>query len=263
MTARSEPGSPILAELDEATGTAFITLNRPPLNVLNIDAFKRLGDALEEAVGASGASVVVLRAAGEKAFCAGADVSDHTPEKVGEMLASFHRVALYLSSMEAVSIAVVRGAALGGGFELALCCDLILASEGASFGQPEINVGCFPPVALAALPARVGRHRAADIVLTGRKLSAFEALAMGLVSRVVPPEELEPALAALLTELQSKSRSVLKMTARALRLAGPSDFRSDLGRMERVYLEELMKLEDAKEGVRAFMEKRKPAWSGR
>jgi cyclohexa-1,5-dienecarbonyl-CoA hydratase len=259
----SQAASPVLAEIDEATGTAFVTINRPPLNVLNIEAFKRLGDVLEEAVGASGATIVVLRAAGEKAFCAGADVTDHTPDKVAGMLAAFHRVALYLSEMEAVSIAAVGGAALGGGFELVLCCDLIVASEAATFGQPEINVGCFPPIATAALPGRVGRHRAADIVLTGRRMSAFEALAMGLVSRVVPPEELEPALAALLADLQGKSRSVLRMAARALRLAHPGDFRSDLARMERVYLEELMKLEDASEGVRAFIERRKPIWTGR
>jgi cyclohexa-1,5-dienecarbonyl-CoA hydratase len=263
MTARPEKGPAILAEIDEATGTAFITLNRPPLNVLDIEGFGLLGDTLEEAVGGSGASLVVIRAAGEKAFCAGAHVADHTPEKVDAMLGAFHRVANYLSSMEAISIAAVRGAALGGGFELALCCDLIFASEEAAFAQPEINVGCFPPIAAAALPGRVGRHRAADIILTGRKISAFEALAMGLVSRVVPPGEFEPALAALLTELQGKSRSVLRIAARALRLAHPSDFRADLARMERVYLEDLMKLEDAREGVQAFLEKRKPVWTGR
>ncbi|MBI3450329.1 MAG: enoyl-CoA hydratase/isomerase family protein [Acidobacteria bacterium] len=263
MSGAGGSASPILAELDEATGTAFLTIHRPPLGVLDIDAFLRLGDALEEAVGASGASIVVLRSASEKAFCAGADVVDHTPEKVREMLEAFHRVALYLSSMEAVSIAAVNGAALGGGFELVLCCDLIVASERAVFGQPEINVGCFPPIATAVLPQRVGRHRAADIILTGRRLSAFEALAMGLVSRVVPPEELEPALAALLTDLQGKSRSVLKVTARALRLSMPGDFRSDLARLERVYLDELMKLDDATEGVLAFIERRKPIWKNR
>jgi len=263
MTAQAGPGPSILAEFDEATGTAFITLNRPPLNIVDIEGFTRLGDALEEAVGASGATIVVIRAAGEKAFCAGASVADHTPEKVRGMLEAFHRVARYLCGIEAVSIAAVRGAALGGGFELALCCDLIVASETATLGQPEINVGCFPPVAAAILPGLVGRQRAADVILTGRKISAFEALSMGIVSRVVPPEELDPALAALLTELQAKSRSVLRMTARALRKAHPSDFAADLARMERLYLEELMKLEDAREGIRAFMEKRKPVWSGR
>ncbi len=253
----------VLAEVDVSTGTAYVTLNRPPLNVLDTAAFRRLGDVLEEAVGASGCALVVLRAAGEKAFCAGADVADHTPERVAAMLSAFHRAAVYLSEMAAVSVAAVRGPALGGGFELALCCDLILASEAASFGQPEINVGCYPPVALAALPLRVGRHRTADIILTGRRLSAFEALAMGLVSRVVPSEEFEPSLAALITELQSKSCSVLKAAARALRRAMPGDFRSDLARMERSYLEDLMGLEDAREGIQAFLEKRKPKWTGR
>jgi cyclohexa-1,5-dienecarbonyl-CoA hydratase len=256
------PEPSILAEVEEETGTAFLTLNRPPLNILDIEAFTRLGDALEEAVGGQGCTLVVIRAAGEKAFCAGANVADHTPEKVAAMLAAFHRVARYLHAMEAVSIAAVRGPALGGGFELALCCDLIVATDGATFGQPEINVGCFPPVALAALPQIVGRHRAADVVLTGRRLSAFEALAMGLVSRVVDVAEFEPSLAALIAELQSKSRSVLRVTARALRRATPGDLTADLDRMERLYLEDLMKLDDAKEGIQAFLEKRKPAWTG-
>jgi cyclohexa-1,5-dienecarbonyl-CoA hydratase len=254
---------PILAEVEEATATAFLTLNRPPLNVLDIEAFRILGDALEEAVGNAGCAVVVLRAAGEKAFSAGASVADHTPDRAESMLQAFHRVARYLNEMAAVSVAAVRGPALGGGFELALCCDFIVASEGASFGQPEINVGCFPPVALALLPRIVGRHRTADIVLTGRRLSAFEALAMGIASRVVPAEEFEGALAALLADLQSKSRSVLREAARALRRATPGEFRADLDRMERAYLQDLLRLEDAKEGIRAFLEKRKPEWTGR
>jgi cyclohexa-1,5-dienecarbonyl-CoA hydratase len=256
------PEPSILAEVEEATGTAFLTLNRPPLNILDIEGFRLLGDALEEAVGANGAGIVVIRAAGEKAFSAGASVADHVPDKVASMLDAFHRVARYLHEMDAVSIAAVRGTALGGGFELVLCCDLVVASESATFGQPEINVGCFPPVALAALPYQIGRHRTADIVLTGRRLTAFEALAMGLVSRVVPADEFEPSLAALLADLQSKSRSVLKASARALRKASPGDFRSDLGRMERAYLEDLMRLDDAKEGIQAFLEKRKPEWKG-
>ena len=256
------PEPAILAEVEEATGTAFITLNRPPLNILDIATLRLLGDALEEAVGAAGASIVVVRAAGTKAFSAGAEVADHVPEKVPSMLEAFHRVARYLAEMEAVSIAAVKGAALGGGFELAMACDLILASEGATFGQPEVNLGCIPPVALAALPPVIGRHRAADIILTGRRLSAFEALAMGIVGRVVPAEEFEPALAALLAELRSKSRSVLKVAARALRRTTPGDFRAALGRVERIYLEDLMRLEDSKEGIRAFLERRKPKWTG-
>jgi cyclohexa-1,5-dienecarbonyl-CoA hydratase len=253
----------VLKEIDEETGTATLTLNRPPLNILDIDTMRQLGEALEEVVGNAGCAIVVLQAAGEKAFCAGADIADHTPDRVGTMLESFHHVGRYLCEMEAVSIAAVRGAALGGGFELALCCDLILASENAAFGQPEINLACYPPIAVATLPERVGRHRAADVILTGRKMSAFEAQSMGIVSRVVDPAEFDKALEALLSDLQAKSRSALRTTVRALRAASPIDFRATLDRAERTYLEELMKLEDAREGIRAFMEKRKPQWTGR
>jgi cyclohexa-1,5-dienecarbonyl-CoA hydratase len=190
----AETGVPVLTEVDEATGTGFITLNRPPLNILDRSTFRLLGDALEELVGASGCSFIVIRASGEKAFCAGADVGDHLPDKAPAMLKEFHRVARYLHGMDAISIAAVRGVALGAGFEVALCCDLILASERTSFGQPEINLGCFPPIAVAALPARVGRHRAAEIVLTGRRVTAAEALAMGLVTRTAPPDRFQEEL---------------------------------------------------------------------
>ena len=202
-------GSPVLIRVEEKTATGVITLNRPPLNILDIGTLRALGDALEEMVGASGCSFVVIEAAGEKAFCAGADVGDHLPEKAPAMLEAFHRVARYLHAMDAVSIAAVRGVALGAGFELALCCDLVLASESASFGQPEINLGCFPPIAVAILPERIGRHLAAEVVLTGRRFSAAEARSMGLVTRTVPQDGFDKALEGLLAELQSKSRSAL------------------------------------------------------
>jgi cyclohexa-1,5-dienecarbonyl-CoA hydratase len=165
--------------------------------------------------------------------------------------------------MEAISIAAVQGAALGAGFELAICCDLILASEKARFSQPEINLGCFPPIAAAALPERIGRHRAAEIVLTGSPLSASQAAAMGLVTRLAAPEAFESELDRLLGELHAKSRSALKVTTRVLRQTAVSDFNASLETAERAYVDELLALDDAREGIQAFMEKRKPNWGHR
>jgi len=258
-----EAGAPVLTRIDERTGTGVITLNRPPLNILDVRSLGMLGDALEKMVGASGCTFVVIEASGEKAFCAGADVGDHLPEKAPSMLAAFHRVARYLHGMDAISIAAVRGVALGAGFELAICCDLVVASEAASFGQPEINLGCFPPIAVAALPGRIGRHRAAGIVLTGRRISAREAETMGLVTHVAPGSGFDAALAALMGELHTKSRSALRIATRALRRAAPVDFAAALERAERAYVEELLPLEDAREGIEAFIQKRKPEWRHR
>ena len=259
----TETGAPVLTEIDKRTGTGTITLNRPPLNILDIEMLRGLSDALESAVEREGCTFVVIQAAGQKAFCAGASVGDHVPDKAPEMLKAFHRVARYLKGMEAISIAAVHGAALGAGFELAICCDMILASESASFSQPEINLGCFPPIAAAALPGRIGRHRAAEIILTGSRLSAKEAAAMGLVTRLASPESFQSELDRLLGELHAKSRSALRIATRVLRRTDAADFDSALEIAEKVYVDELLELKDAREGITAFMEKRKPEWEHR
>jgi cyclohexa-1,5-dienecarbonyl-CoA hydratase len=259
----SEGGAPVLITIDPGTGTGTITLNRPPLNILDIATLRALGDAIDEVVERAGCAIVILRAAGGKAFCAGAEVGDHVPEKAPEMLDAFHRVARRLSGMDAVSVAAVQGAALGAGFELAMCCDLIVASDSANFGLPEINLGCFPPIAAAALPGRIGRHRAAEVVLTGRRFSAAEAVTMGLVTRQVDAEFFDAEVAALLGELQTKSRSALKVAVSVLRRAVSQPFDAALSMAEKAYVEELLPLEDAREGILAFIEKRKPRWEHR
>ena len=162
-----------------------------------------------------------------------------------------------------MTIAVVRGACLGGGCELANSCDLILASEESIFATPEINVGCYPPVALARLPSQIGYHRAVEMILTGRKFSAREALAIGLVNRVVAAEELEPALETLLEELKGKSAAVLRIALKGLREISMADFSTALMRSKEIYREELLKTHDMEEGVQAFLEKRKPQWKDR
>jgi enoyl-CoA hydratase/carnithine racemase len=162
-----------------------------------------------------------------------------------------------------ITIAVVNGVCLGGGCELASCCDLLLASEESSFATPEILVGCYPPVALARFSSLIGYHRAAEMILTGRRFSAREALAIGLINRVVPSDQLETALDSLLEELQSKSRAVLRITLRALRELSLKGFSDALKRSEQIYCEELLQTEDVEEGVRAFLDKRKPDWRHR
>ncbi len=250
--------------LQERRGrVGVVTLDRPPLNVLDIDAFEALHDVLADLTSRDPVDVVVLRAAGSMAFCAGADVKDHLPERAARMLESFHRVARLLWTLDAVSLGAAGGPALGGGFELLLCCDLVVASERAEFGQPEIKVGAFPPIASVVLPARAGRAIASDLVLTGRRMSAFEALALGLVSRVARDGDLDAEVDRVVAELTEGSGAVMRRALRALRASGAARFSDELAVAERIYLQDLLELEDAREGIEAFLQKRKPRWKGR
>ncbi|NIS78898.1 MAG: enoyl-CoA hydratase, partial [Anaerolineales bacterium] len=172
-------------------GVATITLNKPPLNVLNIAMMREINDVIEGLDSEPSIKVLVFEAGeGSKAFSAGVDVSEHTADKVDEMIEVFHRIFRLLNRLEIPTVAVVDGAALGGGCELALFCDMIIASEKASFGQPEIQVGVLPPIAVVALPEIIGPKKAMEMVLTGERIKADEAERLGLVNKVVPPEEL-------------------------------------------------------------------------
>ncbi len=240
-----------------------MTLERPPLNVLDLSMLRELKAALDSVAGDAIVDFLVIRGGGERAFSAGVDVKDHTREKVPEMLEAAHGVIRSLLSLPQITIALVRGACLGGGCELASSCDFILASEDSIFATPEIDVGCYPPVALARFPSQLGYHRAAEMTLTGRRISAQEALAIGLINRAVPADKLEQALEALLGELQGKSRAVLRIALKGLREISLKNFSEALQRSEDLYIQELLKTEDVEEGARAFLEKRKPHWSHR
>jgi len=252
---------PILHHREGRVG--YITINRPPLNILNIAAFHAFETALRKLDAAGEADIVVIRAAGERAFCAGADVSEHTPEMAPKMLEAFHRVARRLWASGVVSVAAARGLALGGGFELLLCCDIVVATDDVQLGQPEIKVGSFPPIAAALLPDSIGRQLASDLVLTGRRLSGFEALALGLVSRLVSPEELDAEIERVVQALADNSGAVMRRAVKALRGARSLKFAEALAVTEKIYLEDLLPHPDAREGVEAFLQKRKPKWSQR
>lgn len=249
--------------LEKKDRTASVTLDRPPLNILNLSMLRELKEVLESVGVDNRVDFLVIRGGGERAFSAGVDIRDHTKEKVPEMLAVVHGVIRRLLSLPQITIALVRGACLGGGCELASSCDLVLASEESIFATPEIHVGCYPPVALARFPSQLGYHRAAEMILTGRRISAQEALTIGLINRVVPLNEVEQGLEALLEELKEKSGAVLRIALRGLREISLKDFSAALDRSEELYLKDLLKTEDVEEGIKAFLEKRKPHWKHR
>lgn len=244
--------------IETKNGASTLTLNRAPLNVLNIAALSQLESTLIELSRDESIRVLILRAEG-KMFSAGVDVADHTPDKVGEMIPLFDHVCRALANFPCPTLAVVHGHALGGGCELVLCCDLAVMTENAKIGQPEIQLAAFAPIAAMRLPLMVGYRAAADMLLTGRTLTADEALKMGLVNAVLPADGIEAWVEEKVTQLSKLSRVALTMTKRALQ-SGFGAWDASASELERLYLDELMKTEDAHEGLAAFMEKRTVVW---
>ncbi len=239
-------------------GVAFLTLDRPPLNVMNIAMLQQLETALNQLSRDNSARVLVLNAAG-KLFSAGVDVADHTAEKVGLMIPLVDRVCQALAELPIPTLAAVQGHALGGGCELVLCCDLAVMAEGASIGQPEIQLAALAPVAALRLPYLIGYRAAADLMFTGRRLSAQEAQRIGLVNAVVPQDQVSTRAEEIAIQLSKLSRAALSLVKQALHL-GYGEWTKAMPEMERLYLQELMNTADAHEGLAAFMEKRPAKW---
>jgi cyclohexa-1,5-dienecarbonyl-CoA hydratase len=238
---------------------ASITLNRPPLNAMNIEMMTQIGDALDSLYNEDHVKIIVIRSAC-KVFSAGVDMTDHAPQKVFQLLEAFHRIFLTLGDIGKPTIAAVNGPALGGGCELAAFCDLVVASENAKFGQPELKVGVFPSVATVLFPYLVGKKKAMELILTSETIGAQEALALGLVNRVVPPEKLMATVDELASKITTSSAAVLQILKRAMLSGEGLNFTKALKSSEDIYLNQLMALEDTNEGLRAFVERRAPVW---
>ena len=179
------------------------------------------------------------------------------------MLGKFHGVVRTLLAVKRVTIAVVHGLCLGGGAELAMVCDLVYTSDDAEWGFPEIKLGCFPPIACTALAALVGQKKAAELILTGRSVTGREAAELGLVTRSVPGGQLDLALQTCIGQLLRLSPAALSVAKKASYAWDSVHFDKGMARAEKIYFEDLMKTEDAQEGIQAFMEKRPPRWTGR
>ncbi|MBZ5629028.1 MAG: enoyl-CoA hydratase/isomerase family protein [Acidobacteriia bacterium] len=241
---------------------ARIILANPPVNVIDVPMMEELVTAMEEIEARPDIAAVVF-AGSDRAFSAGVDVAAHTPDKVRDMLAKMHSVIRAMISTHKVTIAAVRGNCFGGGAELAAVCDLVFTTDTSNWGFPEITLGCFPPVAAVVLSAIVGQKRAADLILTGRSISGEEAMRIGLANDAVPDDELAELVDETAERLGKLSAASLAMAKKALYAWDAIHFDKGLARAEKIYLEELMKLEDAHEGIAAFMEKRQPVWKGK
>jgi len=241
---------------------ARIILRNPPLNVIDIPMMRELQQGLAEIESRSDISIVVFEG-DSRAFSAGVDVKAHVPEQVHEMLTSFHGVIRAVVDSRKVTIAAVEGACLGGGAELASVCDMVYTARNATWGFPEIKLGCYPPVAAVALPALVGQKRATELILTGRQISGDEAVAIGLANRSAHTDELAAVVDETLSQLRAMSPAALALAKKSIYAWDAIHFDKGLARAERIYLEELIATEDTREGIAAFLEKRSPKWSGR
>src|SRR5918998_1265864 len=243
---------------------ARVTFARPPLNIFTIAMMREVDAALTECMVMRDVVAVVFDAEpGSRAFSAGVSVEEHQPETIYQMLDSFHAIFRTMEQLAKPTVAVVEGGALGGGCELVAACDVVIPAPRARYGHPEIKLGVFPPVAAVLLPRVVGERRARQLLLTGELVGADEAPRMGLVNYVVESDQLEAKLQEILGRLRELSAPALEMTRRAMDSARGRPFLEALERAEDIYLNELMKTEDAHEGVRAFMEKRKPEWKNK
>ncbi|HWP85650.1 MAG TPA: enoyl-CoA hydratase/isomerase family protein [Terriglobia bacterium] len=257
--------APLLHSLQaEQKGSIYtITLNKPPLNIIDIAMIEEICAALRSIEGDSSIEVVVFRGAGPKGFSAGVSVQDHTPERVRELIPKFDDIFRLLAATDKITVAAVHGFCLGGGFELAAMCDLVIATESATFGQPEIKLGQLAPVGIILLPHLVGYRKAAELIFTGETIGARQAEALGLVNQVVGNEHLEEALQNLTGKLASHSRAILRHTKSFLRRASGLDFVSLLQESEERFFHSVAASEDSKEGIYAFLGKRSPQWTHR
>jgi cyclohexa-1,5-dienecarbonyl-CoA hydratase len=243
-------------------GVGRLVLADPPLNLLTRALLAALRDGLAELSADRTLRVAVLAAEGPH-FSAGASVPEHLPPAFETLIPEFSDTLLRLATFPLPLLAAVRGRCLGGGFEVALAADIVVAGQGATLGLPEIGLGVFPPAACALLPGRAPQGAVAELLFTGDPIDAHAALAAGLVHRVVADADIEAAADRIARRIARNSAAALRAAKAAWVRSRRGLWQDRLDTAERVYVDELMTTADALEGLRAFMEKRQPAWSHR
>ena len=244
------------------SGVARMTLNRPDLNLLNESMLRELADGISFVAEREDIKLIVLESAC-KVFCGGIDIGEYTSERVFQMLDAFHSVFSGILETSKPVICIVNGPAIGGGAELAAFGDLVVATPKARFAQPEITIGVFPPLASTILPFLVGPKVALELVLLGEPVTAEKALQLGIVNRLVPEAELQSTVSNLIARVTSHSGPVLTMAKKAILGGMGLSLRDGLKNSMNIFLNELYRLEDSQEGLRALVEKRKPNWKNR
>src|SRR5271156_306544 len=243
-------------------GVARITLNRPEHNLLNEVMLREISDAITTAGERDEVKLLVLDSAC-KVFCGGIDIGEYTSQRVFQMLDAFHAAFAGMLDVGKPVVCVINGPAIGGGAELAAFGDLVIASPKARFAQPEITIGVFPPLASTILPFLVGPKTALEIILTGEPITAERALELGLINRLVPEAQLEQTVNELISRISAHSGPVLTMAKKAVLGGMGLSIKDGLKQSMDIFLNQLYRLEDSQEGLRALVEKRKPNWKNR
>jgi cyclohexa-1,5-dienecarbonyl-CoA hydratase len=241
---------------------ARLTLQRPEHNLLNEQMLRELADGIG-LVAENGAVKLIVLDAGGKVFSAGVDIGEYTGERAFSMLDAFHAACIAMVEAPQPVLVVVDGAAIGGGAELVAYGDLVVATPRARFALPEITIGMFPPLASTMFPHIVGPKRALELVLTGEAISAERARDLGVVNRLVPETQLQAAVNELIGKIAAQSGAVLGMAKKAVLAGMGMSLRDSLRNSMNIFLNELYRLEDSQEGLRALLEKRKPQWKNR
>jgi cyclohexa-1,5-dienecarbonyl-CoA hydratase len=249
-------------QISEDDRVLTIELAHSPVNVIDIEMMDELAATLKDVEERDEVVAVLFRGQG-KDFSAGVDIAAHTPAQIEEMLTKFHGVIRSIAKSEKITIAQVHGNCLGGGAELALVCDMVYTDIDATWGFPEIKLACYPPVACAALASVIGQKRAAELIFTGETFTGEYAMTLGLATASWRREELEQHTQLTLDRLRKLSGAALPLAKRAFYAWDAIHLDKGLARAEQIYLEDLMKTEDVREGVNAWLEKRPPRWTNR
>jgi cyclohexa-1,5-dienecarbonyl-CoA hydratase len=237
-----------------------IVINRPPLNILTTKTMMEIAEAFKTAEKEPEIAIITIRGAGNKAFSAGVDVRDHLPEVMHDMLSAFEEMVLTVSNSKKITLAIVDGMCFGGGFELALCCDMIIATDKSSFSLPEITLALYPGFGIVMLPRKIPRNLAFEIITSGEPINAQRAYQIGLVNSVVSESELNKEVDKFISKYITKSAKALELTKYAILRSYDMEFFKALKTVDDIYVGLVMQTEDAKEGLKSFLEKRKPMW---
>jgi len=249
-------------KFEKTDGVARITFARPKHNVMNIEMMNAFNGLLEDLIDDDGLKCVVLFGDGPS-WCAGVEVGDHKPDMVEEMVTVFSRIFELMDQLDVPTIAAVHGLCVGGGMEVAIACDIVMASERAKFGQPEIKLGFFPRYAVVRLPELVGPAKAVEICTTGKTYTAREAQNLGFVGHVVPDDQFSESVEKMIKEIQYCSPLIIRLNKRAVKQSLGLNFPEALDQAGDYFLNTLMKTEDTLEGIACFEEKRKPVWKNK
>jgi len=249
--------------LEKNNGVSRLIINRPPVNVINFETLNEINSALADLSCDDETRVILIRGAGNRAFCAGIEVKDHVGDMMPKMMREFGKLFMLLRNAGKPCIAVVNGIALGGGCEIIAGCDMAVASEKASMGQPEIQLGGLAPAAAALFPRIMSKQKAFEMIVLGDSITAKEAERIGLVNKCVPEEQLDATAADIAAKFLKKSGLSVKLVRDAFyQCADTAELSEALDKATELGINS-WSTGDGQEGLKSYLEKRPPTWKNK